>query len=183
MLKARCRSKTSAPGKLTYAVTTISPTLTAAVSSGVAPSNITFTMEPGRVTTYTRLAGTNLVIPANGGTVTLSGQPLDILLTSPNAINYPPEIRVYMNYRQSDQRGLVIPIPVTPNNSPNVTAMTATSTLVDGDQGLEDIVLDQPRNLVYISNAGYNRDRGIRHSESGVTLPDTRSISCPIRWP
>ncbi len=144
-------------GKLTYAVTTISPTLTAAVSSGVAPSNITFTMEPGRVTTYTRLAGTNLVIPANGGTVTLSGQPLDILLTSPNAINYPPEIRVYMNYRQSDQRGLVIPIPVTPNNSPNVTAITATSTLVDGDQGLEDIVLDQPRNLVYISNAGYNR--------------------------
>ena len=26
-----------------------------------------------------------------------------------------------------------------------------------GDQGLEDIVLDQPRNRVYITNAGYNR--------------------------
>src|SRR5262249_7054887 len=33
----------------------------------------------------------------------------------------------------------------------------AAATLVDGDQGIEDIVLDQPRNRVYLSNAGYNR--------------------------
>jgi YVTN family beta-propeller protein len=140
-------------GKLTYAITTISPTLTASVSSGVAPSTITFTMEPGRVTTYTRLAGTNLVT----GSATLSGQSLDIAITSPNAINYPPVLRVYMNYRNPDQRGLVFPVPVTPNNSPTVTTVTATSSLIAGDQGLEDIVLDQPRNRVYISNAGYNR--------------------------
>jgi YVTN family beta-propeller protein len=144
-------------GKLTYAVTTVSPTLTAAVSSGVAPSNITFTMEPGRVTTYTRLAGTNLVIPATGGNVTISGQSLDIILSSPNAINIPPVIRVYMNYRQSDQRGIIVPIPVTPNNSSAVTTITGTASLIAGDQGLEDIVLDQPRNLIYITNAGYNR--------------------------
>ena len=141
-------------GKLTYAITTISPTLTAAVSSGVAPSTITFTMEPGRVTTYTRLAGTNLV---TGTSATLSGQSLDIAIASPQAINLPPVIRVYMNYRQSDQRGVIYPIPVTPNNSPNATTVTTTTTLIAGDQGLEDIVLDQPRNRVYISNAGYNR--------------------------
>jgi YVTN family beta-propeller protein len=141
-------------GKLTYAVTTISPTLTTAISSGVAPSTITFTMEPGRVTTYTRLAGTNLV---TGTGATLSGQSLDLAITAPQAINIPPVIRVYMNYRQSDQRGLIYPIPVTPNNSPNVTQVTTTASLIAGDQGLEDIVLDQPRNLIYISNAGYNR--------------------------
>ncbi len=140
-------------GKLTFAVTTISPTLTSSVSSGVAPSNITFTMEPGRVTTYTRLAGTNLVT----GSATLSGQSLDVAITSPNAINYPPVIRVYMNYRNPDQRGVIYPVPVTPNNSPNVTTVTGTASLIAGDQGLEDIVLDQPRNRVYISNAGYNR--------------------------
>ena len=141
-------------GRLTYAITTISPTLTASVSSGVAPSTITFTMEPGRVTTYTRLAGTNLV---TGTGATLSGQSLDIAITSPQAINLPPVLRVYMNYRQSDQRGVIYPIPVTSNNSPNANTVTATTTLIAGDQGLEDIVLDQPRNRVYISNAGYNR--------------------------
>src|ERR1035438_1266815 len=62
-----------------------------------------------------------------------------------------------MNYRNPDQRGMIFPIPVTPNNSPNATTVTATATLIAGDQGLEDIVLDQPRNRVYISNAGYNR--------------------------
>ena len=144
-------------GKLTFAVTTISPTLTTAVSSGVAPSTITFTMEPGRITTYTRLPGTNLVSSTTSG-VTISGQSLDIQITSPQAINIPPLIRVYMNYRQSDQRGIVIPIPITPNNSPNATVVTTTAaTVIAGDQGLEDIVLDQPRNRIYISNAGYNR--------------------------
>ena len=143
-------------GKLTFAVTTLSPTLTTSVTSGVAPATITFTMEPGRVTTYTRLPGTNLVSSTTTG-VTLSGQSLDITVASPQAINVPPLIRVYMNYRQSDQRGLIFPVPVTPNNSPNVTQINTTASSIAGDQGLEDIVLDQPRNRVYISNAGYNR--------------------------
>jgi len=143
-------------GKLTYAVTTTSPTLVAAVSSGVAPSTITFTMEPGRVTTYTRLAGTNLVSSTTTG-VSLSGQSLDVAIVSPEAINIPPVIRVYMNYRNPDQRGIIYPVPVTPNNSPNASTVTTTTTSIAGDQGLEDIVLDQPRNRLYISNAGYNR--------------------------
>jgi len=143
-------------GKLTFAITTLSPTITTSVSSGVAPSTITFTMEPGRVTSYTRLPGTNLVSSTTTG-VTLSGQSLDIQLASPEAVNVTPPIRVYMNYRQSDQRGIIFPVPVTPNNSPNATQITTTTTSIAGDQGLEDIVLDQPRNRVYISNAGYNR--------------------------
>jgi YVTN family beta-propeller protein len=141
-------------GKLTFAVTTTSPTLISAVSSGVAPSKITFTMEPGRVTTYTRQPGTNLV---SGTGATLNGQSLDIAVVSPEAINIPPTIRVYMNYRNPDQRGQIFPLPVTPNNSPNFTTVNTTAANVAGDQGLEDIVLDQARNRVYISNAGYNR--------------------------
>ena len=139
-------------GKLTYAVATINAALSAQVSTGVAPSAITFTMEERSVT---RQAGTNLVL--SGNTTVLSGQSLDVSLTSPNAINIPPILRVYMNYRNADQRGVIFPLPTTPNDSPNTSSITTTTTLVDGDQGLEDILLDQARNLVYITNAGYNR--------------------------
>ncbi len=138
-------------GKLTYAVTTVSSALTTSVSSGVAPSTIQFTMEPGRLNVV-RQAGTNLVT----GAVTISGQPLDVSLSAPLAINLPPLIRVYMNYRNADQRGQIFPLPTIPNNSPTV-AQTGTANLIGGDQGLQDIALDQARNRVYISNAGYNR--------------------------
>jgi hypothetical protein len=107
-----------------------------------------------------RQAGTNLVT----GAATLSGQPLDVALVSHEAINLPPVLRVQMNQRTPDQRGVVFPVPTTPNNSSFATGITATangtagaSRIVDGDQGLEDILLDQARNLVYITNAGYNR--------------------------
>ena len=138
-------------GKLTYAISTISSALTTAVSSGLAPSSIIFTMEPGRLA-VARQAGTNLAT----GAATLQGQPLDVTISSPNAINLPPLIRVYMNFRQSDQRGVIFPIPTIPNNSP-LTGVISAANLIGGDQGLEDIVLDQSRNRVYISNAGYNR--------------------------
>jgi len=151
-------------GKLTYAVTTISSALTTNVSSGVAPSTITFSMEPGRL--VARKPGTNLVTGATGvgGVTAIEGQPLDVAFSAPAAINIPPLVRVYMNYRQSDQRGQIFPVPTIPNNSPLATQITtaANTTLgatltVAGDQGLQDIVLDQGRNLVYLSNAGYNR--------------------------
>ena len=98
-------------GKLTFSVATISNSLVSSVKSGVAPSTITFTMEPGR-TGIVRQAGTNL---ATGGT-TLSGLPFDVTLASVEAINIAPTIRVYMNYRNLDQRGIIYPVPTTPNN-------------------------------------------------------------------
>ena len=42
------------------------------------------------------------------------GTPFNITLSSPEAINVPPIIRVYMNYRQSDQRGVIYPFPPPP---------------------------------------------------------------------
>jgi len=98
-------------------------------------------MDPGR-STVSRTAGTNLY---TGGGASNTGSVIDIQLESPNAINVPPNIQVFMNYRDSTMRGLIFPISTVPNTSSAA------------NQGLQDIVLDTVRNLVYITNAGYNR--------------------------
>jgi YVTN family beta-propeller protein len=136
-------------GKLTFAVTSTHSSLAMQAASGLAPSTITFTMDPGR-TGVIRQGGTNLTT----GGETLSGAPVDIVLSSNEAINIPPNIRVYMNYRLYDPGGIIYPVPVTPNNSP---ATTANPNFTGGNEGLQDIVFDSARNLVYISNSGYNR--------------------------
>ena len=92
-------------GKLTY---TIGAGNTAALvfaqTSGLAPSAITFTMEPGR-SGVTRQPGTNMWT----GVGTVQGTPINVTLSAPLAINIPNVIRVYMNYRQPDQRGVIFP--------------------------------------------------------------------------
>ena len=64
-------------------------------------------------------------------------------LSSPEAINIPNTILVFMNYRQPDQRGQVFPIAVSPNGN--------------NAQGVKDLVLDEKRNRLYVSNPGLNR--------------------------
>ena len=123
-------------GKLTFSVATNSQALVTAVSSGMVPATITFMMEPGR-SGILRQPGTN--IWTNAGTST--GTPFNVTLSSNEAINLPNVIRVYMNYRQSDQRGIVYPLPTTPN----------------GAEGLQDVLHDPVRNKVYVTNSGYNR--------------------------
>jgi hypothetical protein len=134
-------------GKLTY---TIGAGNTAAMvfaqTSGLAPSAIQFTMEPGR-SGVSRQPGTNMWTGAG----TVQGTPVNVTLSSAEAINIPNIIRVYMNYRQSDQRGLIFPLPTMPNSSPNG------PTNANGNEGLQDIVLDEPRGKLYITNSGYNR--------------------------
>jgi hypothetical protein len=140
-------------GKLTY---TVSSTNNAALiyqqSSGLAPSAITFTMEPGR-TGVTRQAGTN-IWSGGTGVATVSGTPFTVTLASPDAINLPPAIRVYMNYRQPDQRGVIFPIGTTPNNS---TGTNSNQPATTGNEGLQDLVLDEARGRLYITNSGFNR--------------------------
>ena len=123
-------------GKMTFSVPATSTALATSVNTGLAPAIMTLTMDPGRITTTLRQPGTNLY-NGNGGTA------LNINLASPEAVNLPPTIQVFMNYRQSDQRGQVYPIAVSPNGN--------------NGQGLKDLVLDQKRNLLYISNAGKNQ--------------------------
>ncbi len=143
-------------GRLTFSVATnTSSALVYQQSSGLAPATITFTLEPGR-SGVTRYPGTNLWTEAG----TSDGAPFNVTLSSAEAINIPPVIRVYMNYRQSDQRGVIFPVPTTPNTNPNNSAIAVASLgtpTTAGNEGLQDIVLDQTRNLVYITNSGYNR--------------------------
>lgn len=132
-------------GKLTFAVPTTIPSGTAALvvtaQSGLAPATVNFTMDPGR-SGVVRTPGTNLY---SGGGASNSGTAVNLQLASSNAINVPPAIRVFMNYRDSTQRGLIYPIQTAPNST------------VAANQGLQDIVFDPVRNLMYISNSGMNR--------------------------
>jgi len=123
-------------GKLTYSVPNTGSALVAQITSGVAPSNITFVQEPGRAG-VTRQAGTNLYT----GSAFNTGFPVNVVLASLEAINLPNVIRVYMNFRQPDQRGQVYPVPTTPA----------------GGEGLWDLLLDEPRGRLYLTNSGYNR--------------------------
>ncbi len=136
--RATVRVNNLGQGKLTYSVPNTGAALVSQVSSGVAPSEITFVMEPGRAG-VTRQAGTNLYTGA--GTMN-TGVPLNVTLASLEAINIPNTIRVYMNFRQPDQRGVIYPIPTVPN-----------STI----EGLRDLVLDEERGRLYIANSGHNR--------------------------
>ncbi len=123
-------------GKLTYSVPALTAALVAQVASGLAPSAITFTMDPGRVN-VNRRPGTNVYNGNNGGAVVVN-------LNSLEAINIPNTIRVFMNYRLNDQRGLIFPIPTLANG-------------INPGRGLRDILLDEKRNRVYISNSAQNR--------------------------
>jgi hypothetical protein len=123
-------------GRMTFSV--VSPGTAAVVyqqSSGLAPASVTFTMEPGR-SGVVRLPGTNLWTGAG----TFQGTAINVTLSSPEAINIPPTIRLYMNSRGSDQRGMIYPVPTGPNG-----------------EGLQDMVLDEARGRLYITNSAYNR--------------------------
>src|SRR4030095_2618363 len=86
------------------------------------------------------------------GAGTSQGTPFGITLASPEAINIPPVIRVYMNFRQPDQRGVVYPVPTAPNSNANSAGGNPA-----GNEGFQDLLLDEMRGKLYITNAGYNR--------------------------
>jgi YVTN family beta-propeller protein len=136
LAKVALRVLNAGKGKLTFSVPSVTTALVTRQTSGVVPTTVEFVMEPGR-SGVTRQAGTNLFTNAAGGT----GTPINVTLSSPEAINFPNTIRVYMNFRQSDQRGIIHPRPTVVNNT----------------QGLQEMLLDSRRNRIYISNAGFNR--------------------------
>ena len=123
-------------GKLTFSVPNTGAAVVMRASSGLAPSTIRFVMEPGR-SGINRQPGTNL----STGAQTMTGFAINVNLASVEAINIPPTIKVYMNYRQADQRGIIYPVP----------------NVLNATWGLQDLLLDEPRGKLYISNAGFNR--------------------------
>lgn len=135
-------------GRLTFnVVSTGNSAMVYKQSSGLAPATITFSMEPGR-SGVVRQPGTNIWTGAG----TSQGTPLNVTISSTEAINVPPVTRVYMNFRQPDQRGVIYPLPTTPNSNVNNVAGNA-----GGNEGLQDLVLDETRGRLYITNSGYNR--------------------------
>ena len=121
-------------GRLTYSLPDTGTALESQAVSGLAPSNVVFTMDPGR-SAVARQSGTNLY---NGN----AGNAVNVNVRSVDAINIPNTVKVFMNYRPSDERGVVYPVATTTNNTA---------------EGLQDIILDPARNRIYISNSGYNR--------------------------
>src|SRR5205807_4134188 len=99
------------------------------------PPIITFCMEPGR-SGVVRQPGTNIWTGAG----TSQGTPLNVTISSTEAINVPPIMRAYMNFRQTDQRGVIYPVPTTPNTNVNNVGGNA-----GGNEGLQDLLLDEAR--------------------------------------
>ena len=135
-------------GRMTVSVPNSGTSLVAEVTSGLVPTTIKLTMEPGRGGEV-RQAGTNVVT----GTANLQGTAFNLNVASVEAINIPNNIRVFMNSRQPDQRGVIYPVPTTPNNSPTNQSYPNGQ----GNEGLQDMVLDEPRGVLYVTNSGYNR--------------------------
>ncbi|MDQ6760090.1 MAG: beta-propeller fold lactonase family protein, partial [Acidobacteriota bacterium] len=134
-------------GRLTYSVPDTGSALESQAVSGLAPSSVIFTMDPGR-SAVARQSGTNLYTGNAGAAVAVN-------LRSVDAINVPNTVRVFMNYRPSDERGVVYPVPTTGTVA----------------EGLQDIVLDQDRGKVYISNSGYNRIEVFDITKQRFTTP------------
>jgi uncharacterized protein (TIGR03437 family) len=67
--------------------------------------------------------------------------PHDFAIQSTQAINIPPQVQIYQNFRNSDARGAVIPIQVGISTS----------------EGLQDLAYDSRNQRIYIANSGRNR--------------------------
>jgi len=65
----------------------------------------------------------------------------DYAITANGAVNFPPQVRVFQNNRDTDARGDVVPIPVG----------------ISAAEGLTDLIYDASRQRVYIANSGLNR--------------------------
>lgn len=94
--------------------------------------------------------------------------PHDFILNAPTAINVPRSIRIYQNQHDPESRAEVIPVEV--GVSPN--------------EGLVDIVADNIRRKVYISNSGLNRvevfDMGAKQFQRPIKvgqLPRSMALS------
>ena len=71
------------------------------------------------------------------GTVAAS----DFLIQSPEAINIPPNVRVYQNTRDAEARGTIMPVQAN----------------INAGEGLIDMLADTARQRLYITNSGLNR--------------------------
>jgi uncharacterized protein (TIGR03437 family) len=111
--------------------------------NGVAGGNTSVLQTSPQVQTQITPAGANITFQYNSvnartiGTVT----PHDFLIQSNEAINIPPNIRIFQNNHDSDARAAVMPVPLNSSSS----------------EGLFDMITDTTRQRLYIANSGMNR--------------------------
>lgn len=98
--------------------------------------NITAQLTSGLAPSAIRISMNPRVTTRNPGT-----QVTNLTLRSTDAINIPPIIRVYQNYQASGQTGETIPIEFNPQTG----------------ESLTDLLVDNRRGRVYITNSGKNR--------------------------
>ena len=92
------------------------------------------TADSGRID----LTFSNAAAARNPGTVSPSHT---ILVQANEAVNIPPSVRVFQNFRDAESRGDIVPIEVG----------------LSANEALEDLVIDNTRQRVYIANSGMNR--------------------------
>ena len=124
-----------------------SAALVVTAQSGLAPASINFVMDPGRQAVI-RTPGTNLYTGAGSNN---TGAAVNIQLVSPNAINVPPVIRVFMNYRDSTMRGLIYPSRRFPIPPPRPTKACRISCSMSRETGFTSAIPDTTRSKSSIS--------------------------------
>ncbi len=110
-------------GRLTFTFVQPGQGLLAQAVSGLAPSSIRLSLNP-RVTN--RLPGTTT---------------FNLTLQSNEAINIPPQIRIYQNFQTAGQVGETWPVEIS----------------LSGAEGLVDTQVDSRRGRLYLANSGLNR--------------------------
>jgi len=112
-------------------------------AAGFGPGNTSVLQTSPLVQMQNTPAGANVTFQYNSvnsrtlGTIT----PHDFLIQSPEAINIPPNIRIFQNNHDSDARGAVMPVALNSSSS----------------EGLFDMITDTVRQRLYIANSGMNR--------------------------
>jgi uncharacterized protein (TIGR03437 family) len=123
------------PGAGTPAGVTLAP--------GAGTPNASLVQTSPLVQTQTTAGGANFNFQFNplAGRALGTIAPHDFLIQSPEAINIPPNVRIFQNNRDSDARGDVLAVKV--NAASN--------------EGLFDMITDTARQRLYIANSGMNR--------------------------
>lgn len=108
----------------------------------------------------------------NGATITFNYNPRatqvgtagesDFLVQVPEAINIPPNIRVFQNNRDASARGQIIPVSIN----------------INAGEGLMDLLPDYNRQRMYISNSGKNQIE-VFDMRSQVLLPPIKTGQLP----
>ncbi|MDZ4800572.1 MAG: beta-propeller fold lactonase family protein, partial [Bryobacteraceae bacterium] len=129
----------NAPGGITIPTAPILPggiptTQNASIAATSPQVRTTPTPDGGRLD----LSYTTAASARNPGTVAPTHT---LVLASDQAINIPPAVRVFQNFRDSDSRGEIIPVEVG----------------LSANEGLVDMVVDNTRQRLYIANSGMNR--------------------------